>query len=975
MRFVRLAVCFGLVLGLSASAFAQQALVSGVVTDDTKASLPGASVTATNIDNGVQTSAASDSRGEYRLQLSAGTYKLEVELSGFTTTIMSKVEFLVGQNATVPFQLKLAQLNESLTVTAEAPLVDTSSSQVAGNVDRRQMENLPIQGRNWMELSKMVKGITANDVTNRPGVDADDMFQLNLDGQQITQKTAGSGFGQPRFSRESIAEFQIVTTMFDITQGRSAGIQVQAISKSGTNKNSGSAYGNFRSDKFNAADPVAQRVLPYQNQQVGGTFGGPVVKDRTHYFASFEYEREPATIVTSPSQLPGQTFTNPSETTQHSILTRVDDQLTPNHRLSARYSTWNWANPFNLGPGLHPSQASSQGKLSKNALGSWTAVYGGGHMVQEVKGGYASFNWDNLPLESMVGTPEYNFPGLTIGAPYNYPQYHTGGTYSVRYDLTWHQNKHDVKIGAEYLRVHDTGDWYVQAAGRYTMTAIPANLGDLVPASAATDPTKWNLAGLSSITQRFDKNYARNGFTNLFDTLRPMYAIWIGDNWRVSNQLSLNLGLRWDADPSMAAPPGVTASSIPISNGQLSGDFGYKDHIRDWKNFAPRVGFNWNVGANGNLVIRGGSGIYFASPVSNVTYSPKVYSNLLTASFPNDGRANFISNPTAGATGEDFFSGKLPVPVQSPRTIVEDFKTPYSWQSSIGFQRQLTSVLGVDVDLTHFNEYRDTRTFDPNMTFDPITGYNKNPSTGRPNPAYGQVLSFISTGHRDQTQLAMGLTRRLRNRFQAGATYTLMFSMHDDGGIGYTSPGANNPFNPVDGEYATSASFQRHTVRSHVMYQMRYGLNASLVYSYGSGNRYGASISASPYGKTGTNRLNLTNTGGATNAIVIPAEMADRFNGPSTINSGDTIPRNAFEGLPLHKFDLRLTEDIKLGGSVRATLIAEVFNLLNHANYGSYSTNLSATNPAVTANFGRPQQAIGNAFVSRQAQLGFRIGF
>jgi hypothetical protein len=287
----------------------------------------------------------------------------------------------------------------------------------------------------------------------------------------------------------------------------------------------------------------------------------------------------------------------------------------------------------------------------------------------------------------------------------------------------------------------------------------------------------------------------------------------------------------------------------------------------------------------------------------------------------------------------------------------------------------LNSVTGIDVDLTHFNEYRDTRTFDPNLTFDPATGYNKNPSTGRPNPAYGQVLSFVSTGHRDQTQLATGVTRRLRNRLQAGATYTFMFSMHDDGGIGYTSPGANNPFDPVDGEYATAAAFQRHTVRSYVLYQMRYGVNASLIYSYGSGNLYGASISATPYGKTGTNRLNLTNAGGPTSAIVIPAAMADRFNGPSTINSGDVIPRNAFEGLPLHKFDLRVTDDIKLGGTVRATLIAEVFNLLNHANYGSYATALSATNAAVTANFGRPQQAIGNAYVSRQAQLGFRIAF
>src|SRR4029077_4185107 len=162
----------------------------------------------------------------------------------------------VGQNPPIPFTLKIAQVSETLTVLGESPLVDTSSSQVAGNVDRRQMEELPLQGRNWMELSKLVKGITANDVGNTPGVSRDDDFQLNLDGQQITQKVAGSGFGQPKFSREAIAEFQIVTNMFDITQGRSSGIQVQAISRAGTNKMSGALYGYFRDDAFNAKDPV-----------------------------------------------------------------------------------------------------------------------------------------------------------------------------------------------------------------------------------------------------------------------------------------------------------------------------------------------------------------------------------------------------------------------------------------------------------------------------------------------------------------------------------------------------------------------------------------------------------------------------------------------------------------------------------------------------------------------------------------------
>jgi hypothetical protein len=202
-----------------------------------------------------------------------------------------------------------------------------------------------------------------------------------------------------------------------------------------------------------------------------------------------------------------------------------------------------------------------------------------------------------------------------------------------------------------------------------------------------------------------------------------------------------------------------------------------------------------------------------------------------------------------------------------------------------------------------------------------------------------------------------------------------MFSMHDDGGIGYTSPTANNPFDYIDGEYATAQAFQRHTLRTYAMYQAKWGLSTSITYSYGSGNRYGASISATPYGKTGTNRLNLTNSGGRAGTIVIPAAVADRFDGPTTITSGMVIPRNALKGLPLHKVDLRITEDLRLGGTRRVTLIAEVFNLFNHANYGSYATALSATNASTTAAFGRPQQVDGNAFVPREAQLGFRIAF
>ena len=247
--------------------------------------LPGATITATMIDTGrAMTTVVRRARRISPARAAAGRYKVQAELSGFSTVVIPDIELLVGQNRSLPFQMQVASLSETLTVTGESPLVDVSSTQVAGNVDRRQMEELPLQGRNWMELAMQVKGITANAVDTTPGV-RDRQFQLNLDGQEITQQVAGSGFGQPKFSREAIAEFQVVTNLFDITQGRSLGIQVQAISRSGTNNYDGSVYGYFRDDKWNAKDFIANRVLPYANQQIGGAIGGPLIKDKMHFFA------------------------------------------------------------------------------------------------------------------------------------------------------------------------------------------------------------------------------------------------------------------------------------------------------------------------------------------------------------------------------------------------------------------------------------------------------------------------------------------------------------------------------------------------------------------------------------------------------------------------------------------------------------------------------------------------------------------
>jgi hypothetical protein len=402
------------------------------------------------------------------------------------------------------------------------------------------------------------------------------------------------------------------------------------------------------------------------------------------------------------------------------------------------------------------------------------------------------------------------------------------------------------------------------------------------------------------------------------------------------------------------------------------GDFGYKDNIRDNLDFAPRTGFNWNVRGSNDLVIRGGTGLYFT--ILETQYNKSVLQNSLlnNAVFNNlPVRQDFLTNPTNGVTS--YAQASTLNLVQTARIIADNYRNPYTWQSTIGFAKQLGSLTGLTVDLTHYNLYRDTLNSDPNLFYDPSTGYNKNAAV-RPNAAYGQIFYWSPNGKGDYTALLSSLTRRASHNVQGGLTYTLVFSQHDENPITGASsvPAASNPFDYIGGEYATSAAFQRHTFRGWAVYDLPWDFSFGASYSLGSGNRYAATISATPYGQAGTqNRLNLGANGAPTNAITVPAGVLDRWEGPATIASGSVIPRNALDGTLFSRLDLRLTKVFKIYGSARATLFAELFNVFNHANYTGFNTVLSATAPATTALFGQPTAAD----VSRQGQLGFRVSF
>ena len=589
--------------------------------------------------------------------------------------------------------MQVASLSETLTVTGESPLVDVSSTQVAGNVDRRQMEELPLQGRNWMELAMQVKGITANAVDTTPGV-RDRQFQLNLDGQEITQQVAGSGFGQPKFSREAIAEFQVVTNLFDITQGRSLGIQVQAISRSGTNNYDGSVYGYFRDDTWNAKDFIANRVLPYANQQIGGAIGGPLVKDKMHFFVSFERENEPNTILAAPAALPGQSFSFDTKLIQNSFLGRGDWQATQNDHFTVRGVVLGLGQPVYAGR-RHRASVAGGGALPHaiNVVGTWAKVLSN-TTLQEVKLGYTHFDWQNLlAIPALADTPNYVFPGGTnIGQRRNYPQEFFQNTFSVRYDLMKTWGRHDSKFGGEFLRWHDTGQWQLLSRGEFIFTSTPADMNRRFPQDAWDDPSRWDVTGLDSIAQRFDQNFG--DWT--IDIPRPTWAVWFGDTWRMNDQFTVNYGVRWDADWGALDPPHITTQATfdPVGGAPYPdidlgpGDMLYPNNLRDIGSVAPRGGFTWNVGGNGNLVIRGGSGLYYSIPDSNTTFSAQSFNGerILVNSFPNDGQPGFIQDPTRGRTPEDYLSGRYPVPAQGPRVIAHDYQMPSTWQSIVGVQ-------------------------------------------------------------------------------------------------------------------------------------------------------------------------------------------------------------------------------------------------------------------------------------------------
>jgi outer membrane receptor protein involved in Fe transport len=937
---------------------AQEAVLSGTVTDATGAVLPGVTVRAIHEASGNSFEVVTDPRGAYRIPVRIGVYKVTAELSSFRPVTREGVELLVGQTVTINMQMSPGGVAESLTVTAQAPLIETATSSLGASIDPRQVSELPSQGRNWMSLALLAPGNRTNDQGATPVQDRVDVreFQLNVDGMQVTSNL-GTG-NQSRYSNDSIAEFQFISNRFDATQGRSSGVQVNAVTKSGTNKFAGTLVGNFRDSAMNAADSVLKRVVPYSDQQLSGTYGGPIVQNKLHFFANYEYERQPLTSIW---QTPYPKFNISLQGVTNVKLggVRLDHQLSPKIRLMGKVSRSTLFQPFGPGTANHPSATNSNEEHNTDVIGQLTQVISN-RALNEIRGGYAAYGLNQTSLTSWskhwqasngitTDGPVIRFRGFSFNRNGNLPRYRDQGVYNIRDDFTFSYDaagRHDLKVGGEYLRLLDDtrncntcGGLIVAQRG-----PVPANIEALFPDAFNADT--WNLAAISPLVSRYTV-----GISDSSAFLTPIhmwkYGAWAQDDWRVSPRLTLNLGLRYDLiwnafAQNVTFPP-----------------FEQPGRPQDSKNFQPRVGFAYQV--SDRTVLRGGIGLYYNDVLNTNVLWPMSPLTISVIDIANDGRPDFAANPFNGplptyAQAQQRFCDVNNVPGCLLRNLQEQAPIPdyahitHAWQSSIGVAHQFGSSMAIEAD------YVDTRSRDEkaiqdnvNITFNPATGipYSFDDVTHRAFPLYGVVGMSPMTGQSDYHGLQTSFTKRMSNHWQGSLTYTLS-------GLWTQDPPPISGFKevtfavPVDlgGERSLGEFDQRHRLVFNGIWLVSHGFQVSGVYFFGSGVRTQVvcGCDARGLGIASIDRL--------------------RDDGSNTI-----IPRENFVGQPIHRVEMRLQQRVSLGGGRSFDGFVEVFNLFNRANYGLYD--VVETSPT----FGQPLSTPNLSYAPRTVQIGFHLTF
>ena len=953
MKFRRGALAVALLILGTAHVSAQVRLaeLSGTVTDQSGAVLPGVTVTITHLGTKTQRTDVTQASGTYFLAgLEPGVYEIRFELVGFTPTVYGDHRLAIGQSQRLDTKLTVASLEETVRVVGESPLVDTTKSTLAGQISQTQVEELPVNGRNWLNFASLAPGVKG-DVGQSPqaGVGAGRIgSKVFVDG--ASTQTASTVGVQTEVSKDVIGEFEVLTNRFDAQLGHAGSVIVNAVTKSGTDRFSGSGFYYFRDRELNARDFFTGNREPYRNTQFGGTFGGPIRRGRMQFFSSYERQAEP-TSKSANTGFPALDRPVDADDTKNLGFWRVDYSLAQNHRFNVRQNYYDRNQPFtNTGGAVVPSASTNFNIKTWRTNGGLNSVFGS-RLVNQIQFNYTDseqfFSRSECGYAPLTGDcPTHTFPAVRIG-----PQPNVGfelhNWLTVRSDATYFFEKkgaHNVKFGGEFTTGHVIIFFPNATNGVFFYNTNPPNLATCCEGS---DQRRWDRSQFP-IPARYNVGLGD------FQTKAPndIYGLYLQDDWTLG-RLTLNLGVRYDLEIGSLAHDQTGLTVQPAEN--------------DTDNIQPRVGFAWDINGTGRTVVRGGGGKYYDQVYLNLTYNQLLQNsgrNVNVTLFNTNNDPSFATDPLRG---QGFNELRDLGGLRNVARIARGAEQPHTWSGSIGVAHQLLTELAVTADYVYQKSDALLVNVDSNLACClpngfplPVTSGNYPElggfiaGVGRPNPAFGSITDYRFEGRSRYHGLQVGVTKRMANGYQFGATYLL--SKNQD-----TAANPNNPFD-IDADFGRSSQDQRHRVTANWVVRLPYAFNFNGIFYAASGQAIGIS--------TGGVDINGDVSSGGDR----PTCGRDPRFAPGCaalgLSAGQIIPRNPLRSDPVFRFDVRLSRTFALG-AVRAEPLFEVFNLFNRENYdpGAYQTSLA------NARFGQPGRSSSLPYQPRQIQLGARITF
>jgi outer membrane receptor protein involved in Fe transport len=900
-------------LALPAAAQVSTGTIEVTTNDEQKLPIPGVAVRVVSADTGAQRATVSDAMGLAIIPaLPPGEYSVAVSLSGFATA-QESIVIRIGQTARLAFTLK-PQISETITVTAEAPMVDIYKSDTSTNIIPEQIQQLPVPDRDFQNLAFIAPGVQRERGAYRFIGDSAlvgssgnaSETAIIVDGVDFTDQALG--LARARFSQDAIGEFKVINNRFDTEIGSSAGGALSVVTKSGSNTVHGSVFGFYRGDSLREVGEFEEGTQDFTRYQIGFTLGGPIKRDKTHYFLSFEYIDEDNIALFRPQGA----FADLSEDVPRPMssilgLASLDHQIGMNQNLMARlvYEKFDMEN-FRVG-GVADESSGMQFNRE-----NWNLVAGHNWMVDDNKVNDIRFQFGQKYFEEPNNSDaltEYFTFGTTLvtGANIIGDQDMTGDYISLSDTFSWYlggaKSSHELKFGASFTSISE--DWHYP----------------LLPQDWMWWPSDARIG-----VYRYDYFV---GATDLkVDT--DIFGIFAQDDWRLSPNFSLNLGLRYDYD--------TDGNNPNFDDSPLVGP-----RSADSDNIQPRVGFTWDIGGNGNSVFRGGAGIFTGR-------------YLLVPSF-----IELQQNGTSGVwlTRLNGFYLGLPADYwldpSDPRntgvllppniTLLQDnLEAPEALQASLGFTQRLgNSGLYLDIEGIYSegdNEFiiRDTN-------------WSGNDNPGRPNPYYYQINMYTNEGHSKYKALMMSLNGTLSGGhiIACNVTYGDKQNIADD----FSPVLTNYPSDPADieAEWGRGRSDEQWRVALTGIFRLPANFTIAPIYRYGSGQ---------PWNR----RLGYDYNG--------DLRTGDRMEG---------VPRNSEDGPSFSTFNLRITWTLDVGNG-GIDFIAEAFNLFNRVNYdvnsidnAEFLAGPTLVNPdlpyTTNPNFGNYSATLA----PREIQIGMRYTF